>query len=309
MIFDREPLVRCVLISGVTGHLGRQLAKRLVGAGIETHGVTRQDATPIDRHDTVIHHRIDGSTEDLLSIVDQVRPDTIFHTAALARREHQRGDIAPFVQANITLGCQLLEAMRWSGCRHFVTAGSYLQHFDTDGFRSLNLYAATKQAFEAVLEYYADAYDFAGLRLTLSDIYSEHDRRPKLMTEIASAWAAKRPVGLQMDEAWVDLIHVDDAAAAFLQAGQLLEENVAYRGTVHRYSVTSGHDVSATELVDLFERLGGRKLGIKRAVGNSAARRMKPWRGTVLPGWTAKVSLEEGIKRIIASRVGSNPAS
>jgi len=72
------------------------------------------------------------------------------------------------------------------------------------------------------------------VRLTLSDIYGEHDTRPKLMTDIASAWAAGTPVNLQSDEAWVDLIHVDDAAAAFLQAASLLDEDVISGGELHR---------------------------------------------------------------------------
>jgi nucleoside-diphosphate-sugar epimerase len=291
------------IVSGITGHLGRELATQLVAAGFETHGLTRREVMLVQpRTEGVRCHHIDGSTERLVEIIDEVQPDTIFHTSALARREHQRCDLMPFVQANVLFGAQLLEAMRWSDCGRFVTAGSYLQHFEKDGFRAFNLYAATKQAFESILEYYADAFGFSALRLTLSDIYSEHDTRPKLMTEIAAAWTAGTPVYLQTDEAWVDLIHVEDAAAAFLRAASLLERNVIAGGALHRYSVTSGYDVSATELVGLFERLGSRKLEIKRAQGNLSPRKMKPWRGTVLPGWIPKVNLEEGIRRVIETR-------
>jgi nucleoside-diphosphate-sugar epimerase len=291
------------IVSGITGHLGRELAAQLVAAGIETHGLTRQEGKLVQPWTEPVRlHQIDGSTESLVTIINEVRPDTIFHAAALARREHQRGDVAPFVEANILFGAQLLEAMRWSDSRLFVTAGSYLQHFDTDGYRALNLYAATKQAFEAILEYYVDAFGFSAVRLTLCDIYSEYDTRPKLMTDIATAWTASTPVNLHSDEAWVDLIHVEDAAAAFLRAASLLKENVMSSGVLHRYSISSGSAVSATELVGLFERLGDRKLTVKRAEGCSPSRRMKPWRGAVLPGWAPKVNLEEGIRRVIATR-------
>ena len=292
-----------VIVSGITGHLGRELAGQLVAAGFETHGLTRRKSNLVQPWtETVRLHQIDGSTERLITILDEVRPDAIIHAAALARREHHRSDVAPFIEANVLLGTQLLEAMRSSDCKHFVTAGSYLQHFDTNGYRALNLYAATKQAFETILEYYVDAFSFSAVRLTLSDIYSEHDTRPKLMTDIATAWAASTPVNLRNDEAWVDLIHVEDAAAAFLRAMSLLETNVICSGALHRHSVTSGYDVSATELVGLFEKIGNGNITVKRTEGTSASRRMKPWRGNVLPGWTPKVNLEEGIRRIIAAR-------
>jgi nucleoside-diphosphate-sugar epimerase len=300
---SRRKLVHRAIVSGTTGHLGREIAAQLAAAGFETHGLTRQERKLVRPWtETVRIHQIDGSTERLAAIINDVRPDTIFHVAGQARREHQRGDVAPFVEANILFGTQLLEAMRWSDCRRFVTAGSYLQHFDSDGCRALNLYAATKQAFEAILEYYVDSFGFSAVRLTLSDIYSEHDTRPKLMTDIATAWTTSTPVNLQTNEAWVDLIHVADAASAFMRAASLLETNVISSGALHRYSVSSGYHVSATELVGLFEKLGDRKLIVKRAEGHTSSRTMKPWRGTVLPGWTPKVNLEEGIRRIIAGR-------
>ena len=65
---------------------------------------------------------------------------------------------------------QLLEGMRVFGCPRMITAGTYLQHYETDAFRAFNLYAATRQAFETVLEFYVDAYEISAVRLTLADI-------------------------------------------------------------------------------------------------------------------------------------------
>jgi CDP-3, 6-dideoxy-D-glycero-L-glycero-4-hexulose-4-reductase len=226
----------------------------------------------------------------------------VFHLAAVARREHQIADITPFVQANVLFGTQLLEAMRQSGCRRLVIAGSYLQHFNTAEYRAFNLYAAMKQALEAVLAFYVDAFRLKAIRLTLSDIYSEHDTRPKLMTHIATAWATRTVLKLQGEEAWIDPIHVEDAAAACLHAARLLERDSGAEGSFVRYSVTSGHDVSATELVQLFEARGGRQILIQRGTTRNSDRTITPWRGETLPGWYPRVELQEGIARIIAQR-------
>jgi hypothetical protein len=46
------------------------------------------------------------------------------------------------------------------------------------------------------------------------------------MTDLARAWADSTQLNLRDPDALVDLIHVEDAAAAFLQAAPLLEARV-----------------------------------------------------------------------------------
>jgi nucleoside-diphosphate-sugar epimerase len=290
------------VVSGITGHLGAEVARQLVARGVEVFGLTRQDrAVDSGIIAPVRLHRIGGRTETLLDIFNQVRPDTVFHLAGLSRRNHNSEDIVPFIEANVLLGTQLLEAMRLSGCGRIVTAGTYLQHFDTDGYRAFNLYAATKQAFEDLLAYYVDACGFTAVRLTLCDIYSEHDRRPKLMTDIVNSWAHATPLQLRDAQARVDLIHVEDAAAAFLQAARLIESAVIPAQTLTRYSVSSGRDLTSSELVGLFERVSGKALNVVQ--GNAApVRNLTPWRGAGIPGWMPRISLEDGIVRILQSR-------
>jgi nucleoside-diphosphate-sugar epimerase len=289
------------VVSGVTGHLGRELAAQLVAAGVDVHGLTRQENTCLQVRNAAIRlHQVDGSTEGLVATFRALRPDVLFHLAAITRREHQTSDVAAFVDTNVLFGTQLLEAMRWSECVRLVLAGSYLQHFDTDGYRAFNLYAATKQAFEDIVVFYLDAFQLSAIRLTFSDIYSEHDTRPKLMTDIARAWATRTPLKLQAEEAWIDPIHVEDAASACLQAATLLKGSSALSGSLARYSVSSECDVSATQLARLFEELGGRQITVQRATRQNSLRTIRPRRGTALPGWTPRISLHQGIARILA---------
>ena len=288
------------LVSGITGHLGRQLAVQLTASGIETHGLTRKDFVhPPPGLETVRLHRVSDETDVIIRCVCEVQPDIVFHLAAVARRDHQPDDIRPYIETNVLFGTQLLEGMKHSNCRRIVLAGSYLQHFDTDAYRPFNLYAATKQAFEDIVTFYADSYGFSGIRLTLADIYSEHDTRPKLMTDIARAWATGTPLRLHADEAWIDPIHVEDAAAACLRAGLLIEQGGVPSGALSRYSASSGGDISATDIVRLFETLGSRRIRIERTTGGGTLRKIRPRRGESLPGWAPHIPLEHGITRII----------
>lgn len=298
--------MRRALVSGITGHLGREVAHQLSQQGIAVYGLTRQlvpDDLALNASARLL--QIDGSTRGILDAFEQTNPDVVIHLAGLSRREHRSSDIEPFVDANILLGIQLLEGMRARGCRRMITAGTYLQHYDTDGYRAFNFYAATRQAFEAVLEFYVDAYEISAVRLTLADIYSEHDTRPKLMTDLAKAWASATPLRLRDPETRVDLIHVEDAAAAFLEAASLLASGTIPERTLSRYSVSSGDDITALELVHRFERQAGRNLQITSDSASSAAGRIKPRRGQPLPGWKPRITLEDGIGRILAN--GSTP--
>lgn len=292
--------MRRALVSGITGHLGREVARQLSQRGIEVYGLTRQPVAQAPAlSPTARLLQIDGSTRDVLGAFEQSNPDVVIHLAGLSRREHRSSDIEPFVAANILLGTQLLEGMRVTGCGRIITAGTYLQHYDTDAFRAFNFYAATRQAYEVMLEFYIDAYNLSAVRLTLADIYSEHDTRPKLMTDIARAWSTSTPVTLRDPESFVDLIHLEDAAAAFLHAASLLESGSIPDRTLSRYSVSSGEDITALELVHRFERRAGRNLQITRDCAPTPSRRIKPRRGTPVPGWRPRITLEDGIDRIL----------
>jgi nucleoside-diphosphate-sugar epimerase len=278
--------MRQAVVSGITGHLGHELARQLDDAGVGIHGITRQKIGQDGSLPAAVRlHRTDGTTEALIEIFREARPDVVFHLAGLYRREHQSADVVGLVQTNILLGTQLLDAAKLTSCQHFVTAGSYFQHFDTDDYRPLNLYAATKQAFEDVLEYYVDACGISAVRMTVCDLYSEHDTRRKVMTDIGAAWAAETVLNFRDEEIWIDPVHVEDAAAAFVQAAHLLERKEIPQRKLSRYSVTCGRDWTSAELVALFERIGGQKLTVTRGKGWQLQRRMKPWRGAVVPGW------------------------
>ena len=301
MEMERSQQARRVVVSGITGHVGRELGRQLSAAGIEVHGLTRQVVEDIPPYpDRVVLHQIDGRTETLVALFEELRPQAVIHLAALARRDHLLTDVVPFFEANILYGTQLLEAMRLGGCRRLVTAESTLQFSQTGEHRPLNLYAATKQAFWDLLTYYVDAFGLSATALALPTIYSEYETVPKLMTDIASAWRTGGVLKLQTDEVLLDFVHVEDVAGAFVAAFGLLEpEGPDKQGLLRRYCVSSGGAVTPLELLALFERIGERKLPMQKAATAGNSRRARPWRGPGIPGWMPQVNLEAGIKRML----------
>lgn len=295
------------IVTGAAGHLGLELVRQLQAAGVQVHAPVRPGTKTQALEAMAVHlHPLDGTTERVVEICQQAKPDAVFHVASLYCRDHKTAEILPLVESNILYGTQLLEGMRLSGCRRMVTAGTFFQHYNTDDYRALNLYAASKQAFDDFLAYYADAYDMAAATLILYEIYSEHDTRRKLMTVIGDACANGSPINLPNDEFWVNFVHVEDVAAAFIQAARLMEQGGLPVGQHRTFSVCASQDTSSAELVELFRQATGADLTVNRGAFTQPPRNMpKPWRGEILPGWSARVDLAQGVTRLLAQRRGT----
>jgi nucleoside-diphosphate-sugar epimerase len=294
------------IVTGAAGHLGLELVRQLQAAEFEVHALVRVGTKTDALQAMAVHlHPLDGTTERVVEICQQVKPDTVFHVASLYCRDHKTADITPLVESNILYGSQLLEGMRLSGCHRMVTAGTFFQHYNTDDYRALNLYAASKQAFDDILAYYADAYSMSAATLILYEIYSEHDVRRKLMTVIGDSCAQGNPVNLPSDEFWVNFVHVEDVAAAFLQAARLMEAGDIPAGQHRTFSVCAEQDTSSADLVAQFQQATGAEITVNRGAFTQPPRHMPiPWRGDALPGWSPKIDLATGIGRLLAQRQG-----
>ncbi len=293
------------IVSGITGHLGTALSGQLAAVDIEVHGLTRQDIASAT-HPKVMNgvrlHQFDGRTETVVSIFERIKPNVVVHLAALARREHLITDVSPFVTANVLFGTQLLEAAKNVGCRTFITTGSYLQHGENGSYRPFNLYAATKNAFEEILSYYVAAFGFSASVLTLCNVYSEFDIRPTLLTQMAAAYADGTPLSLHAREAWVDLVHVEDVAGAITHLIRRFRNECRQTKTLSRYSVSSGRDITCSELMGVFEAFGLPKPTVNYGQPETPSRRVRPWRGICVPGWTPRISIQDGVARLLARR-------
>lgn len=292
------------LVTGATSYLGRELVRRLTAAGVEVHALVRPGSELArlgDAADRPRCHVHDGTTEAMAVLVAQARPEVVFHLAATYAREHRPSDVLDLLGSNVVFATQLLEGMAAAGVRYLVNTGTFFQHHDRAGYRPLNLYAATKQAFEAILAYYADAAGLQATTLRLFDVYGEADPRPRLLAAIRRAQRTGAPLPVPPDDPVLDLVHVDDVVAAFVAAAAHLEagtEGVA--GGV--YAVSSGEHHALSEVIALFESVGGSRVAIARGAWPLPARSIRaPWRGPALPGWQPRVSLAEGIRRFLAA--------
>jgi nucleoside-diphosphate-sugar epimerase len=289
---------RKALITGATGFVGSHLARRLVQEGWQINILIRENSihpvTPVFEQASL--HYIDGNTESIVGCMEQAKPDVIFHVASHFLAQHESKDVVSLVQSNVLFGNQLLEAMKVNKIKYFINTGTSWQHYNNDKYNPVCLYAASKQAFEAILEYYVQACNIKAITLKLFDTYGPNDPRSKLLHLLNKAAKSGEVLNMSPGEQLIDLVHIDDVIDAYLIAAKrLIEDNVVQH---ELYAVSSGNPIPLKELVKFYATTTGKNIKVNWGARPYRFREvMNTWNlGVPIQDWGPKISLENGVK-------------
>ncbi len=302
-MLDGQPRqYRVALVSGGTGFIGSHLVRKLVRAGWEVHIISRATSRlpSAPEFTQVVNHGYDGSTQCMLDIVAQAKPNVVFHLASKTQSEHQPADVESLIQSNVLFGNQLLEAMKINRVDKFVNTGTFWQHYNNEEYNPVCLYAASKKAFESILEYYVQACGIKAITLTLFDNYGPDDPRPKLLQLLNKAATTGEPLDMSAGEQLIDIVHIDDVVDAYMIAAKrLLEEQVLQHGI---YAVSSGQSLSLRKFVEIYVSLTKQAVEVNWGAKPYRYREiMAPWnKGKRIEGWSPKIKLQDGLRSLIS---------
>lgn len=286
-----------MLVTGGAGFIGGHLVRRLISDGHEVHVIVQPGCESVPAGSTAHVH--DSTMDGMLEIVGAVRPDVVFHLASVFLASHNPDDIHSLVISNVLFGTQLLEAMAMTGCRSLVNTGTGWQHFEGPEYEPVNLYAATKQAFEDIARYYV-ARDISTATLVLYDTYGPGDPRPKVLPLLIRAAYSGEQLDLSPGDQLLHIVYIDDIVDAFVSAAAGLGRNT--KVTCERYAVAASPPVTLRELANAVERVTERKLDARWGARPYREREiMTPWIGRMLPDWKPLTPLDAGIRRVLES--------
>lgn len=286
------------LITGATGYVGSQLAKYLARNSWDIGLLVRQNSiihpTLADEAKNNIY-RIDNSFNGIENALKKFQPDVVYHLASSVVSTANTDNIEELLKSNLIFPTLLLEAMHQCDVRSFVNTGTSWQHFDNQDYSPVNLYAASKDAYERLISFYVEANNFKVITLKLFDTYGPGDTRKKLFYLLREA--AHTGVALSMTPGYqlVDLVYAEDVADAYLNAGLRLIEQLS---PVHeKYAVSSTLPITLREVVKVYCDVTDQKINIDwGAIPYRAREVIVPWnKFDLLPGWGAKFSLANGI--------------
>jgi len=285
------------LVTGATGFVGSHLVRRLVGLGHEVSVIVRP-SSDLERlgetRSAISVYEHDGTTQGMIEIVQAASPDTAYHLASLYISEHNSADVSRLIGANVEFAVQLMEALVAAAVPTCINTGTSWQ-FARDGqYAPVNLYAATKQACEDLFTFYTSAHALKVLTLALFDTYGPGDPRKKLLRLLWDSATTGHPLLLSPGRQRIDLVYIDDVIDAFVLAADVARAQTVPQS---RYAVSSGAPIALADLVGAFAQATGMTVNASLGARPYRAREvMVPWdTGRVLPGWTPRVSLAEGI--------------
>lgn len=290
-----------VLITGATGFIGSNIVKRFIKNNVEVHIITRVtsylDLNGLNQLPIIVH-RHDGTTENMIRIFQLAQPEIVFHLAAKFVAEHESKDIDELVSSNLLFGVQILEAMAATNIQYLINTGTAWQNFNQESYNPVNLYAATKQAFEDLAAYYVKAGLLKMITLKLLDTYGPNDPRPKLFSLLKRISGSGERLKMSLGEQCLGFVYIDDVVDAFLSAEKYIKNLPDFE--MPSYTVIPERFYSLREISAIYEEVSGNVLNIgwgERPYRNREV--MKPYLGTRLPNWSARVELAEGIKKCL----------
>lgn len=294
-----------VLITGATGFIGSHLTRNLISQSWDVHILVRRssDTNKLREYleDESKIHFMDNSAKSIMDAVRSSKPTVVFHLASCFLAQHSYVDIPALIESNLLFGTQLVDAMTSCGCTRLVNTGTSWQHFQNSQYNPVCLYAATKQAFESILEYYREGAGLQTITLSLFDTYGPDDARPKLLNFLKHAAIEQTFLAMSPGEQMLDMVHIDDVVNAFFQAAlHLLSKGCTIRG---EYAVSSGTPIRLKDLATLFMKSTGRTVNIEWGGRSYRTREvMVPWNlGRRLPGWSPQIGLEQGLRSVFGS--------
>ena len=289
-----------VLVTGATGYIGREFIKEYqYNYEIIALVRTTSDVTKIKPFNCNIK-KFDNF-EEIDKIFKEYDIDGVVHLASKVIVEHSFSDIDNLIDSNIKYGTYLLEASKIYDVNWFINTGTFWQNYQSKEYNPVNLYAATKEAFENIARYYTETSDLIFTTIKLNDTFGPNDTRAKIF----NLWDKYSKTGevlyMSKGEQIIDISYIEDVVSAFGVMVENLDKGSTQVFKNKSYAVTSNQRMSLKELAELFENVTDRTLKINwggRPYRNREV--MIPLEQVeIVPNWKQKYTLSESIIKTI----------
>ena len=287
-----------LLVTGSTGFIGTHLVNRLLKDGHEVHCILRPAHRDIIQKGTKTFV-YNGKIEELIAYMKDREINGILHLASLFLAQHKSEQVSELINSNVLFGTSLLEAAAQSGVKWFINTGTFWQHYQNQPYAPVNLYSATKQAFEDVATYYREMFPINFVTLKLSDTFGPGDKRKKIFAIWLEHAKSKEPLEMSAGEQLIDISFIENVIDAYVALIDVAAKDSNRLLNGKSFAVKSAQRMSLKDLAELFQKVTGTKLNINWGAKPYRPREvMVPWEnGETVPGWKPGISLEEGMRR------------
>ncbi|MFN8563874.1 MAG: NAD-dependent epimerase/dehydratase family protein, partial [Anaerolineae bacterium] len=216
-----------VLITGATGFVGANLARRLLSEGHEIHALVRPAfrSWRIDaiRDDLRLHTLDLADAEAVQQVVAQIRPEWVFHLAVHGAYSDQTS-IPDMISTNIVSTVNLVEACLQSGFEAFINTGSSSEYgfkdhppAENEWLEPNSVYAVTKASATLYCRMVAQTRRVNVTTLRLYSVYGAYEEPTRLIPTLVAHGLRGRLPPLVNPEIARDFVYADDVNDAYLR--------------------------------------------------------------------------------------------
>lgn len=250
-----------VLLTGGTGFVGANLARRLIREGHDVHLLVRPDMSPWrieEIRDGIRLHEVELADESAVNTaVQEIRPDWVFHLAAHGAYSWQTG-LQQIMRTNVTGTVNLVHACLRVGFEAFINTGSSSEYGAKDHAPSEqewidpnSEYAVTKAFATQFCRFTALRHALPLITVRLYSVYGPYEDPMRLISSVIVRGLAGALPPLVRPDIARDYVHVEDVERAYLLAAQGADQ--APRGAV--YNVGTGTQTTLRQVVNVARRM------------------------------------------------------
>ena len=259
-----------VLITGSSGQIGTNLARSLLEAGHEVHGIDKRPNTWDDRVPTEIVDLVEvarsGKTYE-----PPWEPDCLVHLAAWAFVRQMVAEPDKALE-NMEMAFAAVEIARTTSCPAVFGSsrevyGEIHRHVTDEAMAGFVVaespYSASKIAGEALFYSYSRCYNIPHLVFRFSNVYGRFDndlgRLSRVTPKFVERIAKGEPIDVYGGTKMLDFTYVDDCVRGVVAGIEALVDRKVVNETIN---LAYGQGYTLNDLIALIELAVGRKADV-----------------------------------------------
>lgn len=262
-----------VLVTGHTGFKGSWLTTWLLKLGANVIGVSKDIPTNpamfevLELREKITHHLLDvRNFDDLYKVINDEKPDFVFHLAAQAIVSTSYIDPVGTISSNVIGTTHVLESLRSSNhqCTAIIITSDKAYdnveqiwgYKENDAMGGKDVYSGSKGAAELIIKSYYHSYfklDQSNVRLCIAragNVIGGGDwAKDRIIVDAMIAWSQGNKVEIRSPQATRPWQHVLEPLSGYLSLGEQLHADVKLTGEGFNFGPAAEQNRTVKELL------------------------------------------------------------
>ena len=235
-----------------------------------------------------------SNNNELSKKLKNIKADYFINFATLYSNKHTHNQINNFINSNILFPTLIYDIIN-SKIKKIINFGSMMQHSKNEKLVSKNFYAATKNAFEMIGNYYAEINTKSKFyNIKFYESVGDKDTRKKIIPTIIDNYKKNRITNILSKQLSLNIIHTDDIINSIMV---LLNNNIK-SGT---YCIKNQKNIKISNLINTLNKQLNKKIKVK--YGNKSTISNTSNNLQILPKWKPIKNLQDKIIRIFKNEI------